>query len=102
MTELLHLTSRADWLAAQSAGDYRVSARGVTLAEEGFIHCSLASQLRFVAETFYGADDDLVVVVIDSERLGAPCGSRPSSPAARSSRTSTGPCRSTLSLLSCR
>ncbi len=40
--------------------------------EQGFIHCSLPHQPRTVAEYLYGDVEDLVVLVIDSERLGAP------------------------------
>jgi uncharacterized protein (DUF952 family) len=72
VTELLHITQRSDWLAAAAAGEYAMSTRGVTLAEQGFIHCSLRHQLRGVAEAVYGDADDLVVLVIDSERLQAP------------------------------
>ena len=72
MTELLHITERAVWAAAMPTGEYRMSTRGVTLEEEGFIHCSLPHQLRGVAESFYADLDDLVVLVIDRERLTAP------------------------------
>jgi uncharacterized protein (DUF952 family) len=70
--QLFHLTERATWLAAEPAGEYRMSTRGVTLAEEGFIHCSLRHQLRQVAELWYGDLDDLVVLVIDDTRVAAP------------------------------
>jgi uncharacterized protein (DUF952 family) len=72
MAELYHLTERANWQKALRAGEYRMSTRGVTLAEQGFIHCSLAHQLRGVAEMFYQDADDLVVLVIDSARVPAP------------------------------
>ncbi|WP_069883741.1 DUF952 domain-containing protein [Streptomyces luteocolor] len=75
MTRLMHLTERALWDAAGESGTYEMSTRGRTLAEEGFIHCSLPDQLRGVAEALYGdydGPDDLVVLAIDSERLTAP------------------------------
>jgi uncharacterized protein (DUF952 family) len=72
VVQLFHLTERASWLAAEPAGEYRMSTRGVTLAEEGFIHCSLRHQLRQVAELWYGDLDDLVVLVIDDTRVPAP------------------------------
>jgi uncharacterized protein (DUF952 family) len=72
MTELFHLTERTTWEAAQPAHQYRTSTRGVTLEQQGFIHCSLRHQLRAVAEFIYGDADDLVVLVIDSDRLTAP------------------------------
>jgi uncharacterized protein (DUF952 family) len=72
MTELFHITERATWAAAAESGEYRISTRGVTLQEQGFIHCSLRRQLRAVAEYLYGDAEDLVVLVIDSTRLSAP------------------------------
>jgi len=72
MAELFHITERAVWLEAVRAGDYRMSTRGVTLADQGFIHCSLRHQLRGVAEFVYGDADDLVVLVIDSAKVPAP------------------------------
>lgn len=74
MTQLLHITERTTWEAALTTGSYRTSTRGVSLEEEGFIHCSLPHQLRGVAEFVYADADaaDLVVLVIDSERLDSP------------------------------
>jgi uncharacterized protein (DUF952 family) len=72
MTELLHITERATWTAAAPAGEYRRSSRGLTLEEQGFIHCSLRHQLRGVAEHIYADADDLVVLVIDDTRLSVP------------------------------
>jgi uncharacterized protein (DUF952 family) len=72
VAELLHITERAQWLAAAPTGHYTMSTRGVTLEEQGFIHCSLRHQLRGVAELVYGDADDLVVLVIDSAKVQAP------------------------------
>jgi len=72
MAELFHITERAVWLEAVRAGDYRMSTRGVTLEDQGFIHCSLRHQLRGVAECIYGDADDLVVLMIDSAKVPAP------------------------------
>ncbi len=72
MAELFHITERAVWVEAVEVGEYRMSTRGVTLAEEGYIHCSLRHQLRGVAEYLYGDADDLVVLVIDSTKVPAP------------------------------
>jgi uncharacterized protein (DUF952 family) len=49
MPRLVHITERAAWEAAARAGEYRMSTRGVTLEEQGFIHCSLPHQLRATA-----------------------------------------------------
>jgi uncharacterized protein (DUF952 family) len=72
MTELFHITERTTWEAAQPAREYRTSTRGVSLEEQGFIHCSLRHQLRGVAEFIYSDAYDLVVLVIDSDRLTVP------------------------------
>jgi len=72
MAELFHITERTVWLEAVEAGDYRMSTRGVTLEQEGYIHCSLRHQLRGVAEYLYSDADDLVVLVIDSTKVPAP------------------------------
>ena len=72
MAELFHLADRREWLAAAAAGEYRMSTRGVTLAEQGFIHSSLRHQLRGVADQYYADADDLVLLVIDGSRVDAP------------------------------
>jgi uncharacterized protein (DUF952 family) len=72
VAEIYHLADRAEWLAAAAAGEYRISTRGLTLAEQGFIHCSLRHQLRGVAEQYYADADDLVLLAIDSARVGCP------------------------------
>ncbi|HTZ94655.1 MAG TPA: DUF952 domain-containing protein [Streptosporangiaceae bacterium] len=71
MAELLHITDRESWHEAVRDGEYRMSTRGVTLEQQGFIHCSLQPQLRAVAELVYGDADDLVVLVIDSGQVPA-------------------------------
>ncbi len=72
VTEILHITERATWDAAAQAAEYRMSTRGVSLEQEGFIHCSLPHQLRAVAEAVYADTGDLVVLVIDTARLPCP------------------------------
>ena len=72
MAELFHLADRGEWLAAEAAGEYRMSTWGVTLAEQGFIHCSQRHQVRGVAERYYADADDLVLLVIDSGLVGSP------------------------------
>jgi uncharacterized protein (DUF952 family) len=72
MTEILHITERAVWDAGRTAGEYRMSSRGITLEQEGFIHCSLPGQLRGVAERYYADADDLVVLVVDTDLVPSP------------------------------
>jgi len=69
---IYHIASRADWSAALQQGEYRVSTRGRSLEEEGFIHASTAGQVDGVANAFYADAEDLVVLLIDPERLTAP------------------------------
>ena len=80
--DLYHLALRPDWEAALAAGRYEVSTRGRTLAEEGFIHCSLRHQVRGVADAFYADVDDLMLLVIDADRLDVPVRYEPPEPGA--------------------
>ena len=70
-----------------------MSTRGVTLEQEGYIHCSLRHQLRGVAEYLDGDADDLVVLVIDSTKVWFRSGMRPPDPALSSTRRSMARCR---------
>jgi uncharacterized protein (DUF952 family) len=67
MTLIYHIAAGADWKQAQADGTYQMSTRGVTLAQEGFIHASTAPQVAPVANAFYQGDDGVVVLVIDTE-----------------------------------
>ncbi len=70
MTLMYHIAVAADWAQAQRDGQYTMSTRGRTLAEEGFIHAATAGQVTQVADAFYRDAPDLVLLVIDAERLG--------------------------------
>ena len=67
---IYHIATAADWERAVRDGQYTTSTRGLTLAEQGFIHASTASQVALVADTFYRGVPDLVLLVIDTERVG--------------------------------
>ncbi|GLW44539.1 hypothetical protein Stsp02_02010 [Streptomyces sp. NBRC 14336] len=69
---ILHLTRRSQWDAARAQGTYEISTRGRTLQEEGFIHCSTRTQLPRTAAAFFSDLDDLVVLVVDPDRLKVP------------------------------
>ena len=69
---IFHIAELSDWRVAQAAGDYRVSTRGRTLAEEGFIHASRWDQVLGVADAFYADAGPLVLLSIDPARLSAP------------------------------
>ena len=69
---ILHLALRSEWEAAL-AGDrpYDRSTIGVSLAEEGYIHCSFPEQVAATAERYYAGRDDVVVLIVDPDRLDA-------------------------------
>lgn len=74
-TYILHVTECSLWDAAREHGVYRMSTRGRTLEQEGFVHCSTRAQLPSVAAFLYGSyegPDDLVVLVVDPVRLDVP------------------------------
>ncbi len=69
MDPLYHIASAQGWAQAQRDGEYRMSTRGRSLTEEGFIHASTASQVAPVANAFYAGDHDLLLLVLDPERI---------------------------------
>ncbi|MFC9285282.1 DUF952 domain-containing protein [Streptomyces sp. NPDC057052] len=54
-THILHRTERSLWDVARAHGAYRMSTRGRTLDQEGFVHCSTRAQLPSVAALSYGS-----------------------------------------------
>ena len=72
MQELFHLSLVDDWAAAQQAGEITDSTRGVSLAEEGYIHCSFADQVAATAARFYGDLDAVVLLRIDPALVTSP------------------------------
>lgn len=70
---IYHLALVDEWEAARAAGEpYRRSSVGVSLEEEGFVHCSFREQLPATAQRFYTGRDDVVVLVLDTDRLTSP------------------------------
>jgi uncharacterized protein (DUF952 family) len=69
---IFHAALPDDWAAALASGTYTTSTRGVTLAEEGFVHCAFRDQVEGVANRYYGDLTDLVLLRIDPTRVGAP------------------------------
>ncbi|APW63865.1 DUF952 domain-containing protein [Paludisphaera borealis] len=65
MPEILHITPRAMWERAVAEGEYRSH----DLATEGFIHCLTSEQLPYVHGKFYTGRTELVVLLIDGEKL---------------------------------
>lgn len=77
---IFHLALPEDWAAAHTVGEYRMSTRGATLDEVGFIHCSTERQLEATAHRFYGDLSELVVLTVDPARVGSPIVAEPPSP----------------------
>ena len=67
---IYHIATAPDWAQARRTGRYTRSTRDRTLAEEGFIHASAAGQVALVANAYYLGVPDLVVLVIDPDRVG--------------------------------
>jgi len=72
VSRIYHIAVRSDWERALADGAYTRSTVDKTLAEEGFIHASAASQVVRTAHTYYrDVPGDLVLLVIDPGRLDA-------------------------------
>ena len=71
MSVIYHIATAAEWGRAREDGEYTTSTRGRTLAEVGFIHASTAGQVAWVANSFYQGVPDLLLLVIDTGRLGS-------------------------------
>ena len=70
MSIIYHIATAQDWEQARRDGQYTTSTRGQTLAEQGFIHASTAEQVAPVANIAYRGLPDLLVLVIDTDRVG--------------------------------
>ena len=69
---LFHLALLNDWQAAQASGSYRISTRGMTLEQVGFIHCSWQEQVEATYQRFYADAGDVVLLEIDPAVVDAP------------------------------
>jgi uncharacterized protein (DUF952 family) len=72
VTLIYHIAAAGDWDQAQRDGQYTTSTRGVSLAEQGFIHASQPAQVALVANAYYQGVPDLILLTIDTERVGSP------------------------------
>ena len=66
-----HVMTPEGWARFQEAGTSEQSTRDLTLAEEGFIHCSYAEQLEGTLGRYYADLDEVVVVTLDPEQLSS-------------------------------
>ena len=64
---IFHITTHKAWQQALKEGVYQAD----NLETEGFIHCSTADQVIATANRFYHGQPDLVLLVIDPEKLEA-------------------------------
>jgi uncharacterized protein (DUF952 family) len=64
---IFHIVKRREWQEAVQRGIYRPA----SLASEGFIHCSTATQTLDTANRFFRCQQDLVLLSIDEGRLAA-------------------------------
>ncbi|SDG76348.1 DUF952 domain-containing protein [Klenkia brasiliensis] len=63
---LLHLATAADWAAAAGRG-------GVDpLPDVGFVHLSAPDQVHLPAQRLFDDRDDVVLLVVDEDRLAGP------------------------------
>ena len=72
VAEIFHITVPEQWADAQRQGSITMSTRDVTLADEGFVHCSFGSQVAATAAGFFGDLDEIVVLRIDAGRVTSP------------------------------
>jgi glutathione S-transferase len=68
---IFHLATAQAWAEAFTTGEYRESTLNATLEQVGYIHASYAHQVRSVADAFYRDRSDVVLLVIDPQRVGA-------------------------------
>jgi uncharacterized protein (DUF952 family) len=65
---IFHLAAHEDWERASSAGRYTTA----SLHDDGFIGCSTATQHAAVANARFAGRTDLVLLLIDPDRLASP------------------------------
>ncbi len=65
---IYHVVKKQNWQKAEQQGFYEAE----SLATEGFIHASKATQLWGVIDRYYKGQDDLIVLHIDEHKLTSP------------------------------
>lgn len=68
MTYIYKILRRAEWEGALAAGAFEGSAID---RQDGFIHFSAADQAAETARKYFQGQDDLMVLVVEAEALGA-------------------------------
>ena len=67
MTVIYHITRESDWDIALTSGAYAAD----SLATEGFIHCSTATQVIATANRLFKGKRDLVLLCVETDRVKA-------------------------------
>jgi uncharacterized protein (DUF952 family) len=67
MSVIVHIAARDDWERARSAGAYTTA----SLHNEGYVHCASATQHATVANARFAARTDLVLLLIDTDKLSS-------------------------------
>lgn len=65
---IYHVVTSASWQKALVQGFYEAD----SLATEGFIHTSLAEQVKGVLERYYQGQNNLILLHIDETKLSSP------------------------------
>ncbi|HEX6180380.1 MAG TPA: DUF952 domain-containing protein [Chitinophagaceae bacterium] len=65
MAIIYHVTTATEWNEAKEKGSYEAP----SLHTEGFIHCSEDHQVAGVLERYFTGKDELVKLVIDTDKL---------------------------------
>ncbi|MCM6774342.1 DUF952 domain-containing protein [Nocardia sp. CDC159] len=65
---LVHMCTRDEWEAARHTGERRAP----SMETEGFIHLSAPGQVHLPANRLFAGSEDLVLLWLDPDRLGAP------------------------------
>jgi len=68
---IYHIARAVDWEQARKVGEYTMSTKGVTLAQQGYIHAGTTEQVAPVA-AFYVDEPDLVLLVINEDKVKPP------------------------------
>lgn len=68
---IIHVALRREWTDAERSGGYRMSTRGASLADVGYVHASTSAQLPGVLERSYAdlPPQDLILLVLDVAAL---------------------------------
>lgn len=68
MSYIVHVLSRADWDTFRNKEEYRPE----SLDKQGFVHCSKLGQIGLVADYNHAGDDELMLILLDEDRLNVP------------------------------